>query len=482
MNEQEKFDRLVARYPQPHKLWDERPHLSRRSFFQLAGAGVTMACLSQPMQAGTVTTSQPVTTQNKAKYCIFVLMAGAPSHTDMFDLKVVNGVTPASFAPSMTGNINWPAGLMPKLATRLNNVAIVRSMQAWALVHTLAQTWTQIGRNPAAALGNVAPNIGSVVSIEKEPERQPGQVFPTFLSLNANNGTQVGNGYFPASFAPFKVAESNNANANTTGLPNTTNADGQTLSNERYSQLQALDSALRTNSPYGKPMQDMANFYASAVGLEYNPTVNKAFQYSAADAARYGGTSFGNACLVAKQVLAANQGTRFVQISVGGWDLHVNIYGTGAAGDTGTNLNPLSSNSLGKTFDNGMATLIDDLTAAGILNDTLIVCVGEFGRTTGPLTGAAGRDHFMQQSVLFAGARIHGGRALGATDALGANTVDFGWAGQRIVKPEDVEATIYSALGINWTTVRYDDPLGRGFEYVPSTGPVIYRPIDDLWM
>jgi hypothetical protein len=481
MNEQEKFDRLVARFPQEHKLWEDRPHLSRRSFFQLTGAGVTMACLAQPLAGGTVITSQPVTMQSTAKYCIFVLMAGAPSHTDMFDLKVVSGVTPSTFAPSMIGNINWPTGLMPKLATRLNNVAIVRSMNAWALVHSLAQTWTQIGRNPAAALGNVAPNIGSVVSIEKEPERQPGQVFPTFLSLNANNATQVGNGYFPASFAPFKVAEPGNANANAVGLPNTTNPDGQTLSNERYSQLTALDGALRTNSPYGKPMEDMANFYASAVGLEYNPNVNKAFQYSAADAARYGGTSFGNACLVAKQVLSANQGTRFVQITVGGWDLHVNIYGTGTAADKGVNLNPLSSNSLGAMFDNGMASLLDDLNSAGILNETLIVAVGEFGRTVGPLTGAKGRDHYLQQSVLFAGAGIQGGRALGATDALGANTIDYGWSQQRLVKPEDVEATIYSAMGINWTTTRYDDPLGRGFQYVPTTGPVIYQPINELW-
>lgn len=480
MNEQEKFDKLVARYPQTHKLWDERPHLSRRQLFQLAGAGVTMACLSQPMKAGTVITSRPVTTQNKAKYCVFIMMAGAPSHTDMFDLKVVNGVTPASFAPSMIGGINWPTGLMPKLATRLNNVAIVRSMQAWALVHTLAQTWTQIGRNPAAVLGNVAPNIGSVVSIEKEPERQAGQVFPTFLSFNANNGTQVGNGYFPASFAPFKISEGNNGNANTTGLPNTTNADGQKLSNERYSQLQALDSALRTNSPYGKPMEDMANFYASAVGLEYNPTVNAAFQYSASDSARYGSTSFGNACLAAKQVLAANQGTRFVQITVGGWDLHVNIYGTGDATDKATNLNPLSSSCLGINFDNGLSALMDDLNAAGILNETLIVAVGEFGRTTGSLTGAAGRDHYVQQSVLFAGAGIHGGRAIGATNATGSQTVDYGWSQQRIVKPEDIEATIYSAMGINWTTVRYDDPLGRGFEYVPQTG-VTYLPINELW-
>jgi hypothetical protein len=482
MNEQEKFDRLVAQFPQEHKLWEDRPHLSRRSFFQLTGAGVTMACLAQPLVAGTVITSQPVTMQNTAKYCIFVLMAGAPSHTDMFDLKVINGVTPSTYAPSMIGGINWPTGLMPKLATRLNNVAFVRSMNAWALVHSLAQTWTQIGRNPAAVLGNVAPNIGSVVSLEKEPERQPGQVFPTFLSLNANNASaQVGNGYFAASFAPFKVTEAGNANADTVGLPNTANPDGQAASNTRYAQLTALDGALRTNSPYGKPMEDMANFYASAVGLEYNPTVTQAFSYSASDAARYGGTSFGNACRVATQVLAANQGTRFVQITVGGWDLHVDIYGTGTSADKGVNLNPLSSNCLGITFDNGMAALMDDLSAAGILNETLIVAVGEFGRTVGPLTGALGRDHLLQQTVMFAGAGIKGGRALGATDPTGGTTVNYGWSQNRIVKPEDIEATIYSAMGINWTTTRYDDPLGRGFQYVPTTGPVVYQPINELW-
>ena len=370
---------------------------------------------------------------------------------------------------------------MPKLATRLNDVAIVRSMRAWALVHTLSQTWTQIGRNPAAALGNIAPNIGSVVSIEKEPERQPGQVFPTFLSFNANNGAKVTNGYFPATFAPFQVAENSGGAANTVGLANTTNVDGQTLSNERYSQLLALDGALRTNSPYGKPMEDMANFYSSAVGLEYNATVNKAFQYAAVDAARYGSTSFGNACLVAKQVLSANQGTRYIQITVGGWDMHTNIYGSGLATDTSQSLNPLSSNCLAKQFDNGMSALLDDLTAAGILNDTLIVAVGEFGRTTGAITPAGGRDHYLQQSIMFAGAGIQGGRALGVTDAAGQNTVTPGWKGNRDVKPEDVEATIYSALGINWTTIRYDDPFGRGFEYVPFGSEGLYFPIDDLW-
>jgi uncharacterized protein (DUF1501 family) len=106
---------------------------------------------------------------------------------------------------------------------------------------------------------------------------------------------------------------------------------------------------------------------------------------------------------------------------------------------------------------------------------------GEFGRTVGPLTGAKGRDHYPQQFVVFAGAGIHGGRAIGSTDATGSATVDPGWSRARDVKPEDVEATIYSAMGIDWTTVRHDDPLGRGFYYVPNSDQDIYGPINELW-
>ena len=83
---------------------------------------------------------------------------------------------------------------------------------------------------------------------------------------------------------------------------------------------------------------------------------------------------------------------------------------------------------------------------------------------------------------MFAGAGVVGGRAIGSTDAMGNATLDPGWSRQRDVKPEDVEATIYSAMGINWTNVRYDDPFGRGFEYVPfSLKEDRYGPIDELW-
>jgi hypothetical protein len=360
----------------------------------------------------------------------------------------------------------WPTGLLPKLATQLPNIAIIRSMHAWALVHSLAQTWAQIGRNPAAALGDIAPNIGSVVALEKDSERLPTQVFPTFLALNSNAG--AGPGYFSAKFAPFKYSPA------TTGLPDTSNVDGESRLDLRLGQLHVLDDPLRINSPLGRPLEDMNDFYNSSRKLMYNTAVAQAFGYSQADSARYGSSSFGNACLVAKQVLAANQGTRFIQISFGSWDMHQDIYGQ---------QNPKGNNlyTQGKPFDDGLSALLGDLKSSGQLDSTLVVAVGEFGRTVGPVTPAGGRDHYLQLSSLFAGAGIRGGRAIGTTDATGSDTVDFGWSRQRYVRPEDIEATIYSALGINWTTVRYDDPFGRGFEYVPFSGQDLYGPVNELW-
>jgi uncharacterized protein (DUF1501 family) len=99
----------------------------------------------------------------------------------------------------------------------------------------------------------------------------------------------------------------------------------------------------------------------------------------------------------------------------------------------------------------------------------------------GPLNSQAGRDHFLQQSVLFAGAGIRGPKVIGQTDAMGSATVESGWARNRDVRPEDVEATIYSALGIDWTKTDPDTPLGRPFEYVPKVDGVEYSPVHEIW-
>ena len=465
MNNESKFRRFVEKNPHAHAPFYARPAGSRRDFFRLAGAGVTGSYLAgSPLQAQVVK-GQPVETKNTAKQVIFILLAGAPSHVDTFDLKMTNGVTPGAFQASSLNGVNWNTGVFPKLATQFDDIVVARSVRAWAAQHTLGQTWVQIGRSPAAVLGDVAPNIGAIVSVEKRGERTASQIFPTFLALNSAGA--VGSGYLPASYEPFKMAPS------ATGLPNTTNADGATRLAAKYDLLQGLDNPLRVNSPYGDAMNDFGAFYQAARGLMYNAAVDKAFRYTTADSARYGSTAFGNALLTAKQVLEANMGTRYVQVSLGGWDMHNNIYATQA----GQN----SIFTLGKVVDDALSTLLADLKANGQLNETLIVMMGEFGRTVGQLSATAGRDHYLQQFVFFAGGGVKGGRAIGTTDPTGARTEEFGWSGDRDIRVEDVEATIYSAMGINWTNIRYDDPFGRGFEYVPYANEGLYKPIHELW-
>src|SRR2546425_293188 len=152
MQGERKFDEFVKKHPHDHPTYFQRPHWTRRQFFEVLGAGVTGSFLIQRARAAETEVAAQVTTINKAKNVIFILLTGAPSHTDIFDLKVIPGTTPANFNPATVSGLLWPTGLLPKLAAQLPNVAIVRSMHAWALVHSLAQTWAQIGRNPAAAL------------------------------------------------------------------------------------------------------------------------------------------------------------------------------------------------------------------------------------------------------------------------------------------------------------------------------------------
>lgn len=457
------YDRFFARNPRRGRSLLNRALPSRRAVLELAGAGVAATFFTPRARAAE--SMSEVTTINKAKNVIFLMLTGAPSHTDTFDFKMVDGVTPAAFAPETINGVVWPVGLMPRTAGVLADVAIVRSVRAWALVHSLAQTWTQIGRNPAAALGDIAPNMGAVVAREKAAERQSTQVFPPFLGLNAQD--MAGPGYFAAQYAPFKY------NPTAAGLPDTTNPDGQARLDQRLGQLSAVDGALRaTPSPLGGAVSDMAQFYDSARSLMYNAAVDRAFRFAADDSARYGSSPFGNACLVAKQVLAENQGTRYIQVNFGGWDMHDDIYSDG---------NPRNIQTLGGQFDQAYAALLGDLKSSGLLAETLVVAAGEFGRTVGALSAQDGRDHFVQQSILFAGAGVKGGRAIGKTNASGSDTVEFGWSRDRYVRAEDVEATIYSAAGINWTKISYDDPFGRGFEYVPYAADDVYGPVTELW-
>jgi uncharacterized protein (DUF1501 family) len=163
-------------------------------------------------------------------------------------------------------------------------------------------------------------------------------------------------------------------------------------------------------------------------------------------------------------------------ITIGGWDNHQNIYQQNAGV-----YRPA------RQLDAALGNLIADLAitpgsdSKSKLDETLIVAKGEFGRTVGNITNQGGRDHYFVHSALFAGGGVRGGQVIGSTTDDGKFIDNPGWSEDRAVVPEDIAATIYSAIGINYTTVRHDDPLGRGFEYVPSNTGWHISPILELF-
>ena len=443
-------------------FWNQ-PHLSRRVLFRhvTAALGGYFLMPVRPMETVAQAATTPV---SKARNCIFILMSGGPSHVDTFDLKV-GSWTPAGFSPESYNGVNFPRGIMPRIAEHMDSIALLRSVKSWAAVHEFARIWIQISRNPLSGLAKIAPHIGSVVSLELGPS-SPARVLPAFLSLNTGSGP--GEGYLAPEHAPFYV------NPGGGGLGNTSHRDGPAAFDRRFDLLMKLDAEERSLAELGPGSRQMAAFTLTARQLMYNADVDRIFTFAADERVRYGNTGFGNACITARNLLRARLGTRFVQISIGGWDNHTGIY-TGA-------FNPANQNSLIRQFDNGLGALLADLKAEGLLDETLVVAMGEFGRTIGGLNAAAGRDHYLQQAALMAGAGIRGPRAIGATDDAGRATTEPGWARGRDIRAEDLAATIYSALGIDWTTVRRDDPFGRGFEYVPfAASQDLYGPVHELW-
>lgn len=441
------------------QFW-RRPQLDRRLFFKhlSTAVGGYMLMPSRPLETVARAAAAPI---NKAKNVIFVMMRGAPSHIDTFDLKQGPWL-PNAYNPTSYDGVAFPQGLFPVLASQMDRIALLRSVKPWVVVHQLGQDWVEIGRNPISSLSRIAPHIGSVVSLELGDQAKP---LPAFINLNTTSGPS--SGYLSPVHAPFYVSP------NGGGLLNTRHPDAQAAFDRRFALLQELDTEIRAESTLNPAGEEMEQFNTAARKLMYNPDVDKIFNFDTAERVRYGTSGFGNACLTARNLLRSGLGTRFVQINVGSWDHHANIY-------TGP-LNPSNANSLGRQFDAGLGTLIQDLGNDGLLDNTLVMAMGEFGRTIGPLNITAGRDHFAQQGVLVAGAGVRGKRAIGETDASGRGILDFGWKNDRPIRTEDIEATIYSALGINWLTIRRDDPFGRGFEYVPEANAGKYEPLHELW-
>jgi hypothetical protein len=447
-----------------------RSIIDRRIFFKVAASGVA-GCMVSPVELLPQGQPQtPVNVLNTARNCIFILLHGAPSQIDTFDLKV-GPWTPSDYAPTTINGLDWPGGLLPQIGAQLsqNRLAVVRSCQAPALIHSLQQTWTQTGRSPSSPAGLIAPNVGSIVALEKESERQSNQPIPGFLAMGGGVATS-GAGYFPGRYAPFNIVP------RATGLQDITHSRGGEAGFEgRYKMLRALDGPLGDNSSVSSRFEETFDFYSAARAMMFDDRVTEAFRFTADDNLRYGNSPFGQQCLTARNVLKANLGVRYVQINFPGWDHHFDIYAA----------NGLSW--LTRMLDPALSTLISDLagtpgTRGTLLDDTLIVVRGEFGRVVGPLNSAAGRDHYFNYSALVAGGGVRGGRAIGTTTSDGANVENPGWSMNRPIYHEDFAATIFSALGINYRTTRSDSPLDSGFQYVADTATrYVGEPVAELF-
>ena len=439
---------------------------SRRRFLRVAGTSLVASYFADVVDPrlllAQTSTAANVSLRNSAKSVIFIFLQGAPSQIDMWDLKE-GAWTPADLAPTSYGSVRWPQGLLPKTAEHLQKLTIVRCGLAWAAVHQLAQTWAQIVRNPGGATGAIAPHIGAVVSLESQAARTATDVLPGFIALNS--GAIPNAGYLSAKYAPFGVT------TNAAGLTTLAHPEGAARFQSRWDFLHRLDVA-RTNASLAKASMDMNDFYDQSKALIDTPGTNALFSFSESERARYGSTTFGDSLIVARNLVSANKGTRFVQTTLGGWDHHSDIYDRNAQ---------QSIYAQSAEFDTAFGALMTDLAASGRLNDTLVVVLGEFGRTVGALNNQAGRDHYLRNSILFAGGGTAGGRVIGKTDDRGDKVLEYQWGANRDVRTEDITCTLYSTLGIDYTTIRNDDPLGRGFEYVPYAKEGLYQPIDELF-
>jgi hypothetical protein len=439
-------------------------HGFTRRHFLFGGVGaVSAALLRTPADAAVARAA--VTPRRTAKACIFINLAGGPSHLDTFDSKG-GPWNPSDADIRQYGDLLLSRRYFPMLSGMTSDLCVLRSVTSWEAAHSRGQFYLQTAHTFNPAFAPALPHIGAVAAYELGGKG----LLPPYFSVAPTFGGEQTQGFLPGIDTPFTFTPS------TGGLPNLKHdfygSDSQSFFNSAYDLLQTLDAPLRS-----QPLNDSMAAYASIVGqarkLIYNDVVGHVFQYPAADESRYGGTPFARALIAARNAVSSKMGTVFVNITHDGWDQHFNQFDSG---------NQSNLYRLNNDIDRGLANLIADLRISGDLDSTLIVALGEFGRTPGPLNSQNGRDHYPNvMSVLLAGGGVRGGQAIGVTDATGANIVDPGWSGQRAIFMEDIASTIYSALGIDWTKTIENTPMGRAYVYVPGSDTGDFGPVEEVF-
>jgi uncharacterized protein (DUF1501 family) len=392
----------------------------------------------------------------RARSVIQLWMGGGPSQLDTFDPKPTAG-------EAYTGPLRRPIAtnvpglflseLLPKLATQADKFALLRGMTHGNNSHETATYMMMTCTMPSAE--TVYPVLGAVVA----QQRPPAGELPPYVTLTQPLGRISESGFLGANARSFATGGDPNAKefrVQGIGLPRGLSA-GQLQ--ERKALAKALDTLARDldQEPAFRAMDEHAH---QAERLMVG-AAREAFDLSREPDAlrdRYGRTTFGQSCLLARRLVEA--GVPFITINMGGWDTHRDNFG--------------AMKKLLPTLDAGFATLLEDLAARGLLDSTAVVWYGEFGRT--PKVYAeppwfGGRHHFGPVfSAVVAGGGFAGGQVVGSSDARGEAVKD------RPTYPWDLSASLYRLLGIDpmgrlphpQGCVAYVTPLGAGD--VPSGG------------
>jgi uncharacterized protein (DUF1501 family) len=382
--------------------------VSRRGFLRLAAGGAVGLGVGDRLAAR----ADDLKKQNRA--CILLWMAGGPSQFETLDPKPgapTQGPTPA--IPTTVPGVRF-AEHMPRMADTMTDLAVIRSMTGREGNHGRATYLLHTSYPPSG--GIVHPGFGSLVA------QQLGDAdfdLPHFVSIS---GQTVGSSFLGVRYAPFVVTNPNQPPDN---LAPPVSADRL---DRRLGLMKELEAPLgRTGA--APLVRDHQALYEQTARMALSPRV-KAFDLAGEpekvrDA--YGRSAFGQGCLMARRLVEA--GVTFVEVQSGGWDTHSN------------ELPALKK--LIPPVDQGTAALLADLKARGLLDRTLVIWMGEFGRT--PLVNlAAGRDHYPQAfSLALAGSGVRGGRVIGATDANGEEVVE------RPVTVPDLFCTFCKALNID---------------------------------
>jgi uncharacterized protein (DUF1501 family) len=397
----------------------------RRDFLRVGAAGIFGMSLAEALRG--VAEGRAAGVRRPATGVIQIWLSGGPATIDMWDPKPeapeeIRG----EFRPIATAAPGVSIGEhMPRLAQVMDRCVLIRSLGHTISAHGPGTVYMATGNRPSAALDY--PALGSLVARILPPSTGV-PPYVTFAALH-EGAPGVGAGYLGPAHGPFAVdGDPHRGELRAQGVSLPPEFSPRDLE-DRDALRNRFDRGLRALDASGL-MASLDGFHRQALEILRSARVRSALDLSCERAAtrdEYGRNPLGQAALAARRLIEA--GVRFVTIGAGGWDTH------------GDNFRSLR-NRLLPPLDRTLWALVRDLESRGLLEETIVLCAGEFGRTP-RVNAAAGRDHWSRSmAVLLAGGGFPGGAVYGATDPRGIGPA------RDACSPDDLAATVFQRLGI----------------------------------